>query len=207
MTGPQRILLIAGSAGDASRTAAVTVAAAGSLAARGHQPLVWNLASRPLPMLDPRLHRRTDRGVHPSVARLCQLAAAVDGFLVASPVYHGSYSGVLKNCLDHLSDLQVRGKPVALAAHGHNLSAAAVCDQLRTVVRALGGHAVPEQLATVPDDFTVDRAGRPVLTGPAALARLDGMCAAVVRHAVVSRLVSLPETGVEAPAPAIIGQP
>jgi NAD(P)H-dependent FMN reductase len=79
------------------------------------------------------------------------LAEAADAYLLASPVYHNSYSGVLKNALDHLMLRDVRYRPVALASHGGRSTQAV--DPLRIVVRGLLGIAIPTQVCTQEADF------------------------------------------------------
>ncbi|MBW1598466.1 NADPH-dependent FMN reductase [Streptomyces sp. JJ38] len=189
------MLLLSGSSSAGSHTAATVEAAAGTLRDRGAEPLVWDLAVHPLPILDAARHGRPELHADPLARELPALADRADAFVLASPTYHGSFSGALKNALDHLQDAQVRGKPVGLVAHGFNLSATQVCDALRTVVRSLGGLAVPEQLVTVPADF--ERvAGHRTLTAPVAAERLTGLCEAVLGLA--GRLAAVDADGVPA---------
>ncbi|GAA4804319.1 NADPH-dependent FMN reductase [Streptomyces ziwulingensis] len=87
-------------------------------------------------------------------ARLRALAARCDAAVLATPVYHGSYSALLKNALDHLTGDALTGRPVGLiAAGGGPRGAGTACDQLRTVVRALGGWAAPTHVATTAADL------------------------------------------------------
>jgi FMN reductase len=72
--------------------------------------------------------------------------------VLASPIHHNSFSGVLKNALDHLAIPQFRYKPVALLSHGGNRSTQAV-DQLRIVARGLYAVAIPAQVCTSKQDF------------------------------------------------------
>ncbi|MFI5619693.1 NADPH-dependent FMN reductase [Streptomyces sp. NPDC051567] len=88
-------------------------------------------------------------------ARLRARVAAASGAVLATPVYHGSYSGLLKNALDHLTGDALADRPVGLiAAGGGPRGAGTACDQLRTVVRALSGWAVPTHVASTGGDFT-----------------------------------------------------
>ncbi|WP_069812729.1 NADPH-dependent FMN reductase [Streptomyces sp. TP-A0874] len=88
-------------------------------------------------------------------AAVRQLVAQADGIILATPVYHGSYSGLLKNFLDHLKGDAFAGKAVGILANGGGpRSAVAACDQLRAVIRAISGWAVPGQVATTGADFT-----------------------------------------------------
>ena len=114
-----------------------------------------------------------------AAAWLESIASLTDGIqqglvVLASPVYHNSYSGVLKNCLDHLAIPQFLYKPVGLISHGAGLSAVQVCDHLRIVVRGLYGVALPRQLVTVKDDYDFDGEAA-YLVGEGALERLEAL--------------------------------
>src|SRR5438552_213135 len=70
-------------------------------------------------------------------AQLRERVARADAVVLATPVYHGSFSGLLKNALDQLSGDAFAGLPVGMmAAAGGPRSGSGVCDQLRAVVRA-----------------------------------------------------------------------
>ncbi|MEV5989553.1 NADPH-dependent FMN reductase [Streptomyces sp. NPDC052051] len=106
----------------------------------------------------PRAHALEDYDRPPpgsQTALLRARVAAADGALLATPVYHGSYSALLKNALDHLKGDALAGRPAGLiAAGGGPRGAGTACDQLRTVVRALGGWATPTHVATTAADLT-----------------------------------------------------
>ncbi len=107
-------------------------------------------------MANPAYHADPADNPETEVAELVATARASSAFLIASPAYHDSYSGALKNALDNLSAIEFRNKPTGLLAHGSGLSAVQVCDQLRTVMRSLFALTVPEQLVTVPEDYRTD---------------------------------------------------
>ncbi|MFK4071365.1 NADPH-dependent FMN reductase [Streptomyces sp. NPDC029674] len=174
------VLLVSGSPTSGSHTTATTEAASRMLAELGADPQVWDLAAQPLPIVDPSRHGRPDEYADPYARKFARLAGEADAFVIASPMYHGSFSGVVKNALDHLDTSPLAAKPTGLVAHGANLSAVQVCDGLRTVVRALRGIALPEQLVTVPGDFGRTAEGHRVLQGVRARRRLDALCAALV---------------------------
>ncbi|WP_410589379.1 NADPH-dependent FMN reductase [Amycolatopsis sp. lyj-23] len=78
-----------------------------------------------------------------------------DAIILATPVHHGSFSGLLKNALDQLDDAGFAGRPVGLLAHGSTATGTVgAADALRPVVRALGGWASPTSVGVATADLT-----------------------------------------------------
>jgi FMN reductase len=79
---------------------------------------------------------------------------AADGVIIASPVYRGSYTGALKNLLDHLPVESLAGKPVGIVAMGatqhHYLG---VDWHLRDVLAWFGALLVPTSVYLASTDF------------------------------------------------------
>jgi NAD(P)H-dependent FMN reductase len=87
-------------------------------------------------------------------AKIRAFVASADVVLLATPVHHASFSGLIKSGLDHLAARAFEGKPVGIVSmSGSARSAAAVCDQLRSVVRALGGWATPTHVGLFSGDL------------------------------------------------------
>ncbi|MFD7982313.1 NADPH-dependent FMN reductase [Kitasatospora indigofera] len=108
-------------------------------------------------------------------AGLLDRIGRADAVVLVSPVYHGGYSALLKAVLDRLPGDAFADKPVAVAATGSGpRTGNVVCDQLRTVARAMGGWVVPTQAAGCPEDF---RLVDGVPTEPSA--ELAGRCARI----------------------------
>lgn len=96
---------------------------------------------------------------------------SVDAVLLASPVHHASYSGLLKSGLDHLPPGAFNGKPVGILVMGGGIrSASAACDQLRGVVRALGGWATPTHVGLCNGDLIDGRMSAEMIP------RIEAMC-------------------------------
>lgn len=96
--------------------------------------------------------------------RLGAAAARADGLLIATPVYHDSFSGLLKLALDGLEEGLLEGKLAALiSVGGGRFGNGLALEHLRTVLRAMGVWTLPRQvvLAQAADGVVPDElAGR-----------------------------------------------
>lgn len=87
-------------------------------------------------------------------AQLRERVARADAVVLATPTYHGTFSGLLKNALDHLAGDAFAQRPVGVLAAGGGLRSGLVaCDQLRSVVRALGGWSTPTHVGLSGSDI------------------------------------------------------
>jgi azobenzene reductase len=153
------VLLLGGSHDRPSHTSALLRYAEHSLTLGGAAAHRWDLADRPLPSLRPL------RGLEREVRGLVAAAFSADAVVIATPLYHGSYSGAVKDALDHLSTRELEGKPVALLSHSGNSRNMQALDHLRTVVRALHGLAIPQQVISVNSDYVASGSGYELVDG------------------------------------------
>jgi len=127
---------------------------------RGHRTIRFDLYRRPLPFFSPD-DREPPR---PEVAEFRQAVAEADAIVLATPEYHGSFSGTLKNALDHLVPDHFSGKAVlSVSAAGGRLGFGSL-QQLQAVVRALHGINAPEWISVggdEPADWESDSADGP----------------------------------------------
>jgi len=72
---------------------------------------------------------------------------AADSILLGTPVYHGSYSGVLKNALDYCGFDEFENKTVGLLAVAGGSFPITALEHLRSVCRALNCWVIPHQAA------------------------------------------------------------
>lgn len=183
---PIRVLLVAGSAERPSHIRTNLEYTAYLLQERGVCTDLWDLYDDPLPLFkatcyDP--HTNTSDAVR----RLALLADRADAFVWGSPVYHNSFSGLLKNALDSLTIEQFRHKPIALMSNGNSeRTGVQPCDQLRIVVRGLLAVAIPTQIVTIASDFRLSQ-GRYILTDESIRERLVRMVDELITYAVMMR--------------------
>ncbi|MGW4124520.1 NADPH-dependent FMN reductase [Nocardia sp. NPDC004711] len=97
-----------------------------------------------LPMYDP------DGPKVAEARRLIDALRVADGVIIASPGYHGSISGLVKNALDYVEDLREDGNPylsgraVGCVTTAYGWQAAVTTLQtLRSIVHALRGWPTP----------------------------------------------------------------
>ncbi len=106
---------------------------------------------------------------------LAQVTAA-DMFLIATPIYRASFTGALKNLLDHIPVEGLMGKACGLIGMGatdhHYLT---VDTQLRPVLAWFGAHLVPGQVYLQSQHFSDGK-----LADPKAIAGLETLGRAVV---------------------------
>ena len=172
LTNPPRVLVLGGSLNQPSHSSALALTIADALTRRGADVQVFDLAEHKLPIADPRFYRHVDEHPDHETRQLGALADWADAVVLTTPIYHNSYSGLLKNALDHLDASRFEGKPVGLASNGGRQSLTHALDHLRQVIRGLGGLAIPSQVATAGPDYRRE-GDRYVLESPDALARVD----------------------------------
>jgi FMN reductase len=87
-------------------------------------------------------------------AAIIESVRAADGVIFASPVYRGSFTGALKNLLDHLPLESLAGKPVGIVAMGATQHHFLGVDwHLRDVLAWFGALLVPTSVYLASADF------------------------------------------------------
>lgn len=194
LTSPPHICLIAGSAEHSSRTLACLEKLAFVLQSEGATTSLWDLAEDPLPLFDARYYADPYSHTSEVVRNFAYLADQADAFIWGSPVYHNSFSGLLKNALDSLTIRQFQNKPIALLSCGNSdRMGSQPCDQLRIVARGLLAIVIPTQLVTLPSDFTFVQ-GKYRLTNELLQARISLLTEELVQYALIMRLLRTQKT-------------
>lgn len=153
---PVRIIGIGGSLRQSSRTAVAMRLALRGAASAGADVEALHLADLDLPLFRDG-PQRADAG--PGVERLLEAVRGCDGLVLATPVYHATPSGALKNVLDYLELLADEEPPwlggrlvglVAVSGGGPGLHAITSLD---AACRALNGWTLPRACAVPGDAF------------------------------------------------------
>lgn len=137
------------------RAMAISLAAARGL---GAETMTFDGRTLQLPMYAPERPERT--------AEACALVEAIrraDGVIIASPGYHGSVSGLVKNALDYLEDLRndvrpyLDGRAVGciVCAFGWQATGTTLV-ALRSIVHALRGWPTPLGVTVNSAEVTFD---------------------------------------------------
>lgn len=84
---------------------------------------------------------------YPDVEQLQNAVKQADGLILATPEYHGSISGVLKNTLDLLSFEHLDGKVIGAISVLGGQSNSNALNHLRLIIRWVHGWVIPEQIA------------------------------------------------------------
>jgi FMN reductase len=84
---------------------------------------------------------------YPDVKKLRHAVQSSDGLLFATPEYHGSVSGVLKNALDLMSFDQLSGKVAGLISVLGGQPNSNALNDLRVILRWVHSWVIPEQVA------------------------------------------------------------
>lgn len=151
----------------------------------------WELFAGPQLLLPTYNVDRPERG--PEARRIIEAMRACEALVVASPGYHGSYSGLIKNVLDYAEDLAndprpyLAGRAVGCIAGGLGWQAiGTTLAGLRTVVHALGAWPTPMGVAMNTAVKVFGDAGEVLV--PEIKAELDTLAAQLVEFARMRRL-------------------
>ena len=161
---PLKVLAVVGSLNEKSVTRVVINHAAKALSGRGCQVDVLVFYLEPLALFNP---EATYAAEH--YKPLQKRAEAADVYLLGTPDYHGSISGVMKNFLDHFWH-EFAGKLFATVVGSYE-KGLTVTDQLRTVARQCYAWSLPYGVSFVDKEDVKD--GQ--VASEALLKRLDMM--------------------------------
>lgn len=150
--GEPTVVAVCGSLREASRTRVALETALDAATDHGGTPELLDLRSFDLPMYDPDID---DQGDGP---RLRQRVRDADAIVLGTPMYHGSYSNVVKNAMDYCGFDEFEEKTVGLLAVSGGAFPVTALEHLRSVCRALDAWVLPYQAAipNASDNVTED---------------------------------------------------
>ena len=134
------VVAVSGSLRDTSytRTALRYVLRAADEA--GAETTLLDLREYDLPVYDPDVDEQGD------AAEATRLVREADAVALGTPVYHGSYSGALKNFHDYCGFDEYEDTTVGLLATAGGGSYGSTLDHLRITVRGVHGWVLPHQV-------------------------------------------------------------
>lgn len=162
-----RILAFAGSTRQDSFNKRLARVAADAARAAGAAVEFADLRDFPMPLFDQDLEQR--EGLPPAAKRWKELLKAQHGWLIASPEYNSSISGVLKNALDWASRAEPGEAPLAafqgkvvglLSASPGALGGLRGLVTVRSILGNIGVLVLPEQVAVAKAAEAFDAEGK-----------------------------------------------
>ncbi len=138
-----KIVGIAGSLRDNSYSVLALQQAANRIKALGAEVEIIDLKDMKLPFCD----GGDDYPDYPDVEVMRAKVKAADGLILATPEYHGSVSGVIKNALDLMSFEHLSGKVAGVISVLGGQSNSNALNDLRIIIRWVHGWVIPEQIS------------------------------------------------------------
>ena len=138
-----KIVGIGGSLRAGSYSQQALELAAKLVAAQGAEVEVLDLRTLHLPFCD----GGDDYPDYPDVERMRQAVLQADGVILATPEYHGSLSGVLKNALDLMGFEHFSGKVTGVISVLGGQPNSNALNDLRIILRWIHAWTIPEQIA------------------------------------------------------------
>ncbi len=108
----------------------------------GSETVIWDHGAKPLPLVG-----AEGCWDDPNVKGFQEMAVSADAFVLSSPEYHGTMSGVMKNSLDWLYSKHTSGKVFGLICTLGGQSSNNTLNHMRIAARWIHGWVTPEQVA------------------------------------------------------------
>lgn len=138
-------MIIVGSADSESHSLHLGHEISGELQSLGQDVEVVNLIEYGLPLYDRSTERQNT--FDEKTRAFLDKSLEMDAFVWVTPIYHNSYSAVLKNALDWHHSTKFPGKVVGLASNGGSRSPQAA-DQLTLIARSQHMLVIPTRVCT-----------------------------------------------------------
>jgi azobenzene reductase len=145
-----KIMILVGSADANSHSLHLGRAISNELQLVHQDVEIINLIEYGLPLYDRAVERNNTFDEKTRV--FLDKSLSVDAFVWVTPIYHNSYSSLLKNALDWHHSTKFPGRVVGLASNGGNRSPQAA-DQLTLIARSQHMIVTPTRVCTDADDY------------------------------------------------------
>lgn len=150
-----RIMILVGSADEDSHSLHLGQAIERELKAHGQEVDLINLVTYNLPPYNRSIER--ENAFNNQTRAFLDKSLEMDAFVWVTPIYHNSYSAMLKNALDWHHSTKFPGKVVGLASNGGSRSPQAA-DQLTLVARSQHMITIPTRVCTdESEDYDEDK--------------------------------------------------
>lgn len=167
-----KTLVIVGSGDLVSHSLGLGQAIESTLRNKGVDVELINLHELHLPLYDRKIE--LDKAWQGVTKEFIDKSYAADSFVWITPIYHNSFSSVLKNALDWQHS-QFPGKVVGLASNGGNRSPQAV-DQMMLIARAQHLVTTTSRVCTQEDDYDDNK----LLNNANILNRVEKFCSELI---------------------------
>lgn len=141
-----------------------------------HQVELINLVDYGLPLYDRKIER--ENSFDENVRNFLDKSLEMDAFVWITPIYHNSYSAILKNALDWHHSTKFPGRVVGLASNGGNRSPQAA-DHLSLIARSQNMITIPTRVCTDQNDYNENL----VITNEDIKTRINRFCNELVEIA------------------------
>ncbi|MEX1267614.1 MAG: NADPH-dependent FMN reductase [Balneolaceae bacterium] len=138
-----KIAILLGSVRMGRQTHKAAYYLADKLENRNIEADLLDLAEIPLPVMG---GQANETETEENISIISSLLNDADALILVTPEYHGSFSGVLKNALDHFTP-EFRKKPVGVvAASAGRMAGINASTQLQHVILSMGAYPMPLKL-------------------------------------------------------------
>lgn len=144
-----KILILVGSADTNSHSLHVGQAIQSELQSLNQNVELINLVEYELPLYNRTIERQST--YDEKTRSFLDKSLEMDAFVWVTPIYHNSYSAMLKNALDWHHSTKFPGRVVGIASNGGNRSPQAA-DQLTLVARSQHMLTIPTRVCTNEDE-------------------------------------------------------
>ena len=128
---PLKVMGLSGSIGRQSKNGMLVDLAPRKAEKLSAYSYLWDLQEKPLPLVG-----EDGCWSNPIVKEFQEMASECDAFLVSSPEYHGTMSGVMKNTFDWVDDQHVGGKVFGLMSTLGGISNSNTLNHMRIIKNA-----------------------------------------------------------------------